>query len=307
MRSARARPAGHRQRRRVLLRTAAAAAAATLAAGCSSGASDPGSSPGSGPTAAPAAEAGVLPSAHVHGLAIDPGDGALLLATHEGLVEVGADGALAPTGPAIDLMGFTVVGADHYLASGHPGPDVDLPDPVGLIESTDGGRSWAPRSRQGESDFHALTALGPEGALGWDGALRRSADGRTWELLEIPAEPHTLAAAPQGAVVLATTAQGLLRSTDAGDTWAPVDGAPLLQVVSWTPDGSVAVGVEPGGTSWVSADGGGSWQRGAQLGAAPHAVAAAVEDGQLRILVVTDEALLESADGGQTFTAVLGG
>lgn len=76
--------------------------------------------------------------------------------------------------------------------------------------------------------------------------------------------------------MLATTAQGLLRSTDAGDTWTPVQGAPLLHVVTWTADGSVAAGVDPGGTLWLSADGGGSWQQGAQLGAAPQAVAAAV-------------------------------
>ena len=299
MRAFRAPRPAHCQRRRVLLTTAATAVVVALAAGCSSPESER-------TAAAPSAEAGVLPSAHVHAVAIDPGDGALLLATHEGLIEVGADGALTPTGPVIDLMGFSVVGPDNYLASGHPGLRVDLSQPVGLIESTDGGRTWAPLSRQGQSDFHALTALGPAGALGWDGALQRSADGRTWEQLAIPAEPHTLAAAPQGATVLATTAQRLPRSTDAGATWTRVDGAPLLQVVTWAADGSAVVGVDPAGTLWRSADDGGTWQQEAQLGSAPHAVAAAVEDGQLRVVVVTDQGLLESADGGQTFTAVLG-
>jgi hypothetical protein len=269
-----------------------------LAAGCASSESGPSA-------AAPSAEAGTLPSAHVHAVAIDPGDGALLLATHEGLIEVSPDGELAPTGPVIDLMGFTVVGPDHYLASGHPGPRVDLPQPVGLIESTDGGLSWTPLSRQGQSDFHALTALAPSGALGWDGALRRSADGRTWEELPLPVEPHTLAAAADGATVLATTAEGLLRSADAGTTWVPVDGAPLLQVVTWADDDTTAVGVDPAGTLWRSTDDGDTWQQGAQLGAAPHAVAAAAEDGQLQVLVVTDEGLVESTDGGQTFTTVL--
>jgi photosystem II stability/assembly factor-like uncharacterized protein len=299
MRALRAPLPVHRQRRRVLRVTAASAVVVALAAGCSS--SESGST-----AAAPSAEIGVLPSGHVHAVAIDPGDGALLLATHEGLIEVGADGALTPTGPVIDLMGFTVVGPDHYLASGHPGLRVALPQPVGLIESTDGGRTWAPLSRQGQSDFHALTALGPSGALGWDGALQRSADGRTWEQLAIPAEPHTLAAAADGATVLATTAQGLLRSTDVGATWAPVDDAPLLQVVTWADEGTTVVAVDPAGTLWSSTDGGGTWQRGAQLGSAPHAVAAVVEDGQFRVLVVTDAGLMESTDGGQTFTTVLG-
>ncbi len=50
------------------------------------------------------------------------------------------------------------MGPDHFYASGHPGPGVELPAPVGLIESRDGGATWDPLSRQGESDFHALTA-----------------------------------------------------------------------------------------------------------------------------------------------------
>lgn len=234
----------------MLRATAATAVVVALAAGCSSAASSP-------TAAAPSAEAGVLPSGHVHGVAIDPGYGALLLATHEGLIEVGADGGLRPTGPVIDLMGFTVVGPDHYLASGHPGLRVDLPQPVGLIESTDGGRTWEPLSRQGQSDFHALAALAPSGALGWDGALQRTADGHTWEQLAIPAEPHTLSAAPDGTTVLATTAQGLLRSADAappGLRWT------ALRCCRSSPGPTTA-------PPWSA------WTRPARCGAAPTATA----------------------------------
>ena len=290
------RPASPR-RLLALLSTAAAAALLAQAAGCSSPESDPAAP-------APAAEgAGTVPTAHVHGIAIDPADGTLLLATHEGLVEVGEDGGPARTGPVIDLMGFAVVGPDHYLASGHPGPGVDLPQPVGLIESTDGGRTWTALSRQGQSDFHALTAIHPAGALGWDGNLRRSTDGRTWEQLTIPAEPHSLAAAFDGSTVLATTQQALLRSVDAGTTWSAVDGAPLLQVVTWAGDGATAIGLDPVGTLWTSTDAGSSWQERTRLGAAPHAVAA--DGAATRIAVVTEDGLLESTDGGQTFAVLL--
>lgn len=254
----------------------------------------------------PGGAAGQLPSAHVHAVAVDPGDGALLLATHDGLVEVGEDGRPAAVGPVIDLMGFTVAGPDHYLASGHPGMRTDLPNPVGLIESTDGGETWVPLSRAGESDFHALTALPGGGSLGYDGVLRRTADGSSWAQLGIPAEPHTLAAAPDGGAVLATTAQGLLRSDDAGSSWVPVGAAPLLQVVAFA-DPATAVGVDPAGTVWTSADAGGSWQQVAQLDAAPQAVAARVEGGDVRIVVATEDAVLDSVDGGRSFTTVLGG
>jgi photosystem II stability/assembly factor-like uncharacterized protein len=274
-----------------------AATLTLLLTGCATARSTPADAPTAGGT-------GTAPSAHVHGVAIDADDGALLLATHEGLVEVGDDGQLTAVGPVIDLMGFTVTGPDHYRASGHPGLHTGLPQPVGLIESTDGGESWTPLSRAGESDFHALAALGDAGVLGYDGALRRSPDGRTWEQLAIPAEPHTLAAAPDGGAVLATTAQGLLRSTDAGTTWAAVEGAPLLQVVAWA-DASTTVGIDPAGVVWTSTDAAGTWRQTADLGAAPHAVAAAVTDGAVRIAAVTEAGLSESVDGGATFATLL--
>ncbi|MCW2682394.1 MAG: hypothetical protein JWP33_307 [Blastococcus sp.] len=276
--------------------TLAGTALAVLLTGCAA--------TGDRASSSPAGGEGTLPTAHVHAAAVDPGDGRLLLATHEGLIAIGDDGRPAPVGPVIDLMGFTVAGPDHYLASGHPGLRTDLPNPVGLIESTDGGDTWTPLSRAGESDFHALTTLPGGGVLGYDGTLRRTADGSTWEQLSIPVEPHTLTTAPDGAAVLATTAQGLLRSIDTGSSWAPVTDAPPLQVVAWA-DSATIVGVDPAGAVWSSADAGDSWQQSAHLDAAPHAIAARVERGDVRILVATEEALLESVDGGRSFTGIL--
>jgi photosystem II stability/assembly factor-like uncharacterized protein len=104
--------------------------------------------------------------------------------------------------------------------------------------------------------------------------------------------------------VLATTAQGLLRSTDAGTTWAAVDGAPLLHVAAWA-DAGTAVGVGQAGAVWTSTDAAGTWQQTADLGAAPHAVAATPTDGAVRIAVVTDAGLAQWLDGGATFTTLL--
>ena len=250
-----------------------------------------------------AAPAGALPSAHIHGVGIDPGDGTVLLATHDGLFQVGEDGKSTRVGPVIDLMGFAIAGPGKYLASGHPGPGTDLPEPAGLIETTDGGRTWEPVSRQGESDFHALT-VSQAGVLAYDGALWRSAGGEEWAEVAIPSAPAALAASPDGQQALATTQQGLLRSSDAGGSWSRVDGAPLLQVVDWGQDGTTVVGIDPAGQVWMSADGGLSWQEGAQLGSTPQAVHLSVTDAGTRVLVVTD-ALLESLDGGGSFEVLL--
>ena len=168
---------------------------------------------------------------HIHGVARDPDTGDIVLATHAGLFRLGADGP-TPVGPDVDLMGFAISPDGSYLGSGHPGPGSDLGQPVGLIRSTDGGRTWTTLSRSGESDFHGLTA-GDGLVAGFDGALRVSADGRSWRTVAIPAEPHVLAASPAGDRLLATTPDGLLASTDGGGTWSTVPTPELLVAVDW--------------------------------------------------------------------------
>ena len=251
------------------------------------------------------ADGGGLPSAHVHGVGVNPADGEVYLASHDGLFrlhELGpGEGDWQLVSPVIDLMGFAIAGPDHFYASGHPGPGVDLPEPVGLIESTDGGSTWQPLSRQGQSDFHTM-AVSDSGVLGFDGALRTTSDGVRWEDGDIPADPYSLAADAAGRTVLATTQEGVLRSTDGGSTWSLVQDAPLLQVLDWTADASSVVGVGPQGDVWSSDDGGRTWDRVGQVGAQPQAVAA--EDGAAdgaRVLVVTEDTLLQSTDGGRTF------
>ena len=274
-----------------------AASAAALLVAC--GAEDPAS--GEPPSLAGDS---ALPFAHVHGMGIDPADGTVLVATHQGLFRVDAVGKAQRVSPVMDLMGFAVVGPDHFVASGHPGPDVDLPQPVGLIESTDGGRTWLPVSRQGESDFHAL-AVGDLGFIGFDGTLLRSPDGQDWATLQIPTPPGSLTASPDTPEVLATTQAGLLRSADGGSSWERVSGAPVLQVVDWADDGGSVVGVDPGGAVWASEDRGRTWMKGKSLDAPPQAVAAADGAGGQRIVVATPTAVLVSDDGGRTFDALV--
>ena len=95
------------------------------------------------PTPSTASEAG-----HVHGISVDPVSAKISLATHEGLYEVTAKSAVKVSNTTIDLMGFTSTAEpDTFYASGHPGPDFSLPNPVGLIRSTDAGKTWQTLSR----------------------------------------------------------------------------------------------------------------------------------------------------------------
>lgn len=254
--------------------------------------------PPSGTHAAPASSA--LPSAHVHAVDRDPGTGQVLLATHDGLF-VRHDGRFSRVGPAIDLMGFTVAGPGHYYASGHPGPDADLPEPAGLIESRDAGRTWTVLSRGGRSDFHALTSTAG-GVVGFDGQALTSTDGRSWTESSLQAPPRWLAGSPDHRTVLATTERGLMRSLDGGRSWHRPADAPLLYLVDWA-DGDTAVGVTPTGQLHITRDAGKTWAAMKPRVDQPQALSASGHGRQLRVLAVTAEEVLQSR-GGRSFTTL---
>lgn len=240
--------------------------------------------------------------AHVHGLGVDPADGAVYVASHDGLFRSGPDG-LVPVGAAgRDLMGFTIAGPSTFLSSGHPAPDDDLPQPLGLVESRDGGVSWTPLSLTGEVDFHALEAVGGT-VYGYDatnGLLRASADGgRSWEnraaleALDITTDP----ADPDR--VLATVAGGVAASTDGGRTFTAPTG-PQLAYLSWGPAGTVH-GLDLDSAVFTSSDGGGTWQQvGSGPGGGPQAVTATDD----ALLAATTTGIYRSDDGGATFSDI---
>lgn len=266
-------------------------AATLVLTGCSQGATAQPSSPA----------ADGLPSEHVHGISRDPGSGKVNLATHTGIFVLQSDATWQRVGPEVDFMGFAISGPGTFYGSGHPGAGVDLPVPVGLIKSTDAGRTWTSLSRGGKSDFHALTASS-NGVMAFDGALATTKDGKTWSPGALPAEPSALAAAPDGSQVLATTNQGVLTSTDEGRTWVPLASAPPLFLVSWA-DSKTVVGVTTEGGLAVSADAGVTWQMGAVKLSSGQAVSASRDKaGVLEILVVTDTGVLQSRDSGATLT-----
>ncbi|MFY9635243.1 MAG: exo-alpha-sialidase [Cellulosimicrobium cellulans] len=253
-----------------------------------------------GGTASARSTGSSLPGDHVHGLSVSSTTGQVLLATHEGLFDVTNQPA-AKLGATNDLMGFTG-GIDHSVlyASGHPGADSDLPNPLGLVRSTDGGRTWEQLSRQRESDFHALTVT-KSGIVGFDGTLRTSPDGKTWNSVTTDFVPAVLAGSPAGDTVLATTEQGIRRSTDGGKTWDAVESGPVIQFAAFASP-TDAVGVEPDGTVHYSADAGVTWSRKGQIPGTVLAVAAVKgTEANLSIWAATSDGLVVSIDGGATF------
>lgn len=272
-------------------RTALAAAAVALAsvlAGCGN---DVGS----------ASNGGNAELEHVHGLGVDPDSGALYAGTHNGLFR--AEDGQPIAGPVADrvqdFMGFTVVGPGHFLASGHPGPDQDGPANLGLLESTDGGQTWETRSLSGQADFHSLeyrhdTAYGINSMTG---EFLVSADLENWETRSTVPMADIAVSPDDAETVVATTEQGSARSTDGGRNFEPLDGAPLLLLVSWADDGTLA-GVDPEGVVYVRAAGSKSFLRAGELPGPPEAFHA--ENGDT-LYAAADGGLWRSTDAGRSF------
>jgi hypothetical protein len=252
----------------------------------------------------PAEEPGPI---HVHGLGVDPGDGGLYIATHTGLWRVGSEETQAErVGDRLqDTMGFTVAGSNRFLGSGHPDPrdfrDGRLPPLLGLIESTDAGKTWRPISLLGEADFHVLRSAGDR-VYGFDATNERlmvSRDqGRTWTEHEPPAPILDLVVDPRrSARVLAATEQGLFESESAGEDWSMRNESAGL--LAW-PAPTRLYAVDGRGRVLTSADAGGEWKavgdvRGrpvALLATAPRELYVALHDGTIK----------RSADGGASWS-----
>lgn len=290
----------HHPRRLILL---CVSVVLILVPGCARGDEEGQAHAGSTSHSAPGSSSGgrALPTSHVHAIERDSASGLVHVATHDGLVTYGASGPGRKVGPSIDLMGFATAEPGRLLASGHPGVGSDLPQPVGLIESTDGGRSWKVLSRGGESDFHALT-WSSAGVLGFDGTLRHSTDGSTWRDLPLSAQAMSVASSPNGTTLVVSTVVGLQRSTDGGRTWAVVADAPVM-LLDWA-EGDVVAGVNAAGVVHLSDDAGRTWRAsGAPALGVPQAIGTGRHDGAVELFVVTHDGIMRSTDGGLRFAA----
>ena len=244
---------------------------------------------------------------HVHGLGVDPADGALFVATHTGLFRAaeGERRAVRVAGRFQDTMGFTVTGPNRFLGSGHPDLRDKLPPFLGLIESADGGRSWRALSLQGKVDFHVLEASGRRiSGYGADFDSREprflaSIDGgRRWRRLDPPEPLIALAISPADArTLVASGDRRVFSSRDGGRSWSPVE-APSAGLLAWNTGGLYVATVE--GRVWRSSDDGASWREAAEVGGRP----AAFDSGRGDELLVAlhDGTIKRSADRAGSWT-----
>jgi hypothetical protein len=203
-----------------------------------------------------------------------------------------------------DTMGFTVVGPDHFLGSGHPDVrDTKLYQPgrrplLGLIESRDAGRTWQPLSLLGEADFHALQVAHGRvyGYEATGGRFMVTSDRRHWQVRS-KLELTSFAVSPSDPeLVLATTERGLVRSRDGGRRWQPVRG-PAGLLLDWErPDALWTITDQ--GRIWHSRDAGASWRQRGKINGQPEAFL--VHEAKLYVAVAA-LGIVTSTDQGRSW------
>lgn len=170
---------------------------------------------------------------HVHSVATDGEQ--VFLASHHGLY-TWTEESWRLVGEEFDVMGLTIDDGVFY-ASGHPGPTQDLPNPLGILVSSDAGKTWTPESLTVEVDFHLLEAVGASrvGVAANYGAVVGSVDGgMTWSTLDIPSLTSMSLNPANGAEMLLVSEGLLYLSTDAGSTFQQTNAPLGIFTVEWS-------------------------------------------------------------------------
>lgn len=174
---------------------------------------------------------GSIPLRDIHGISFSP-DGELYIATHEGLLVYDETWSV-PDILVNDYMGYSGT-SDGFYSSGHPGPTSSLPNPLGLVRSTDFGATISTLRFLGESDFHTMAA---------------SYRGNT---------AYVSNSAPNSEL-----AQGLYYTLDEGQTWINIAANGLSDTpfsIAVHPDDSSIVAVASRSGTYLSTDNGTNFQ-----------------------------------------------
>lgn len=239
---------------------------------------------------------------HVHGLGVDPRDGALFLATHTGLFrsEEGKRSAKRVGDSFQDTMGFTVTGPGRFLGSGHPDARTDQPPLLGLIESRDAGKAWNPVALTGQADFHVLRTEGSS-VVGYD-----SANNRLLRFSGTDRQPTRLAT-PRGTLIdlaidpsdedhyVAAADTGIYESRNGGTRWSRVDRRRTGLLAYFDAERLVLVRGDGVVEQRVSS---GGWKPVGKVVGPPGAFSA--HEGKL-FLAVQDGPVMQSSDGGRNW------
>lgn len=235
----------------------------------------------------------------VHALAVHPADASVLIfGSHRGMLisrDSGTD--WEPIGPSGDAMAIALPpGSRTAYAAGH---DV-------FFRSDDGGDTWAPDTPAlPGTDIHgfAASAVRPGGFYAYvhgHGLFWSVDGGRTWTRGgTAPTSTMSLAIALASGqdVLLASTAEGVQRSRDGGNTWERVSEVGSAYVGA----SGARVYAAAGTRIFVSNDGGMRWEQRSFSGGRAALVATSAKDPETVYVVTEDLAVWRSTDGARSW------
>ncbi|TFB14107.1 hypothetical protein E3U55_14420 [Filobacillus milosensis] len=185
---------------------------------------------------------------HIHGLGYTSSGEELYVPSHDGLIVFKNGHWTAPEDTnKHDYMGFSMY-EDGFYSSGHPSPNSNLKNPLGIIKSTDQGQTIEKLDLYGEIDFHGMT-VGYEtediyvfnptqnSRMNQPGLYYSSDKTKTWgksEMTGVSGQATSLAAHPikKGVMVIGTN-QGLFLSEDYGDNFEKLSVTGKVTAVSF--------------------------------------------------------------------------
>ena len=221
----------------------------------------------------------------------------VILGTHEGLFRYVDQKTVQSMGPEnFDIMGLAVLGKKLY-ASGHPGPGSKLPEPVGLLLSTDSGKTWKKLGLQGEVDFHLLESAGADmyGVDSGSGNLLYSNNaGKKWTsrgknvVSDIAINPEKVGSA------LALRDGKLISTQKSFTKMRAINSTLTFTSLDWINGSLLAT---RGKSLYRSSDSGMTWKK---ISDFPDSVSTVTQSSKI-IAVVAGNSIFKSTDGGKTF------
>lgn len=197
-----------------------------------------------------------IPFMHIHGLGYSSDGERLLIPVHNGLKIYGDGKWSNGSGETHDYMGFTMADNGFY-SSGHPALGSDYQNPLGLIKSTDEGKTITVLALEGEVDFHGMSvsyrthtlyAFNPEpnSKMEQVGLFYSKDEGETWEhsqMAGISSQITALAVHPtEDSIVALGTESGVYLSTDYGQTFAAIYEEQPISSIAFMDTGDLIIG-----------------------------------------------------------------
>lgn len=261
-------------------------------------------------TPPPAAGDGSSPA--VNSIAVDPGDGTIIVGTGPALfrVDPGAKegerilGKVSGLSSAATVSGNLVVrftGPGKLLASGHPQAG-NVSENLPLMTSSDHGDTWQVVPNTAEGDYHELELFGdqliavnvesPDIQVSTDG-------GVSWEKRTPPQLPIDVVVDPSNAEHWAvSTEQGTFLSTNGGNSWRPRDPSSGARL-AWPAEDKL-YSLERNGQLRLSTNGGQSFEPVGDVGGLPSEFTFGPK-GELYVAVVGGK-VRKSTNGGRSWT-----